>query len=426
MPAFSYHNGALYAERVSLTAIAEEFGTPCYVYSRAGIEDAWRAFDRAFGTRPHLVCYAVKANGNLAVLNLLARLGSGFDIVSVGELERVLAAGGDPGKIVFSGVGKRADEMLRALTVGIHCFNVESLPELVRLDQIAARLGRRAPVALRVNPDVDADTHPYIATGSKANKFGIPAREAEGAYREAMRMRHIEVRGVAVHIGSQLTRLDPMLEALDQVLGLVARLEAQGLALSDIDVGGGLGIRYRDESPPTPAAYVHAVLTRLGGTPLSVITEPGRALVGPNGVLLTRIEYLKDTETRHFAVVDAAMNDLVRPALYDAWHDIVPISSRPGAERSYEIVGPVCESGDFFGSGRALNLLPGDVLCVCAAGAYGFSMGSTYNARPLPAEVLVDGERAHLIRRRGTVEDLMSGERIPLGEDARASRGPFL
>jgi len=415
MQPFSYRNGALYVEGVALTAIAEEFGTPCYVYSRGGIEGAWRAFDSAFGGHPHLVCYAVKANGNLAVLNLLARLGSGFDIVSGGELERVLSAGGDPGKVVFSGVGKRADEMLRALEVGIHCFNIESLPELQRLDQIASRIKVRAPVAIRVNPDVDAKTHPYIATGTNANKFGIPAREAEAVYAEAMDLAHIEVRGIAVHIGSQLTRLEPVLEAVDQVLGLVARLDAQGIALRHIDIGGGLGIRYRNESPPTPAAYAHAILTRLGGTPLSVITEPGRAVVGPNGVLLTRVEYLKDVEQRHFAIVDAAMNDLVRPALYDAWHDIVPVERRPGPECRYEIAGPVCESGDFLGSERALNLSPGDVLAVCAAGAYGASMSSTYNTRPRAAEVLADGERIHLVRRRDTVQDLMSGEVIPPG-----------
>jgi diaminopimelate decarboxylase len=413
MQPFSYRNGSLYVEGVALTAIAEEFGTPCYVYSRGGIEGAWRAFDSAFGSHPHLVCYAVKANGNLAVLNLLARLGSGFDIVSGGELERVLSAGGDPGKVVFSGVGKRADEMLRALEVGIHCFNIESLPELQRLDQIASRINVRAPVAIRVNPDVDAKTHPYIATGTNANKFGIPAREAEAVYAGAMDLAHIEVRGIAVHIGSQLTRLDPVLEALDQVLGLVARLDAQGIALRHIDIGGGLGIRYREESPPTPAAYAKAILTRLGGMPLSVITEPGRAVVGPNGVLLTRVEYLKDVEQRHFAIVDAAMNDLMRPALYDAWHDIVPVERRPGPERRYEIAGPVCESGDFLGLGRALNLSPGDVLAVCAAGAYGASMSSTYNTRPRAAEILADGERIHLVRRRGTVQDLMSGELIP-------------
>ncbi|MDQ3774795.1 MAG: diaminopimelate decarboxylase [Pseudomonadota bacterium] len=413
MQPFYYRNGALYVEGLALTAIAEEFGTPCYVYSRGGIEGAWRAFDGAFGSHPHLVCYAVKANGNLAVLNLLARLGSGFDIVSGGELERVLSAGGDPGKIVFSGVGKRADEMLHALEVGIHCFNIESLPELRRLDQIASRIDVRAPVAIRVNPDVDAKTHPYIATGTKASKFGIPARDAEAVYAEAIDLAYIDVRGIAVHIGSQLTRLDPVLEALDQVLGLVARLDAQGIALRHIDIGGGLGIRYREESPPTPAAYAKAILTRLGGTPLSVITEPGRAVVGPNGVLLTRVEYLKDVEQRHFAIVDAAMNDLVRPALYDAWHDIVPVERSPGPERRYEIAGPVCESGDLLGSGRALNLAPGDVLAVCAAGAYGSSMSSTYNTRPRAAEVLADGERIHLVRRRGTVQDLMSGEVIP-------------
>jgi diaminopimelate decarboxylase len=415
MQPFSYRNGSLYVEGVALTAIAEEFGTPCYVYSRGGIEGAWRAFDGAFGSHPHLVCYAVKANGNLAVLNLLARLGSGFDIVSGGELERVLSAGGDPGKVVFSGVGKRADEMLRALEAGIHCFNIESLPELQRLDQIASTINVRAPVAIRVNPDVDAKTHPYIATGTNANKFGIPAREAEAVYAETTDLAHIEVRGIAVHIGSQLTRLDPVLEALDQVLGLVARLDAQGIALRHIDIGGGLGIRYREESPPTPAAYAKAILTRLGGTPLSVIAEPGRAVVGPNGVLLTRVEYLKDVEQRHFAIVDAAMNDLVRPALYDAWHDIVPVERRPGPERRYDIAGPVCESGDFLGSGRALNLSSGDVLAVCAAGAYGASMSSTYNTRPRAAEILGDGERIHLVRRRETVQDLMSGEVIPLG-----------
>jgi diaminopimelate decarboxylase len=413
MQSFAYRNGALHAEGVPLADIATAFGTPCYVYSRSGIESAWRAFDGAFADHPHLVCYAVKANGNLAILSCLARLGSGFDIVSVGELERVLAAGGDPAKVVFSGVGKRADEMRRALEAGIHCFNLESIPELERLDRIASELGVRAPVAVRVNPDVDAGTHPYIATGNHANKFGIPAAEAEAVYRRAMDMANIEVRGITVHIGSQLTRLEPLLEALEQVLGLVARLGSQGIALQHIDVGGGLGIRYRDEEPPTPEAYAQAVLGRLSGTRLLVITEPGRAVVGPNGVLLTRVEYLKDAGTKHFAIVDAAMNDLMRPALYDAWHDIVRVEPPSGAARCYEIAGPVCESGDFLGSERVLALSPGDVLAVRAAGAYGSSMSSTYNARPRIPEVLVDGGRVHLVRQRGSVQELMAGELIP-------------
>jgi diaminopimelate decarboxylase len=413
---FGYRQGRLHAEGVDLEAVAQEFGTPCYVYSRGILEARWREFDRAFGDRAHLVCYAVKASSNLAVLEVLARLGSGFDIVSGGELERVLAAGGDAGRVMFSGVGKTRAEMTRALEVGVRCFNVESVPELDRLAAVAAGRGQRAPVSLRVNPDVDPETHPYIATGLRDSKFGIPIDEAESLYRRAASMGPIEVVGLDCHIGSQLTGVGPFLDALERLLGLVDRLAVSGLRLRHLDLGGGLGIRYRDEFPPTPAELVGALLRRLQGVDLEVLIEPGRAVVGPAGVLLTRVEYVKRASARDFVVVDAAMNDLLRPALYGAWHPIVPVTPRPGPGRRCDVVGPVCETGDFLGKDRSLDVEPGDLLAVESAGAYGFAMSSSYNSRPRGAEVLVDGDRAYLVRRRESVADLLAGERgLPEG-----------
>ncbi len=412
MDHFNYRNGRLYAEGVPLDDIAVAVGTPTYVYSRATLERHWHAFDEALGDHPHQVHYAVKANSNLAVLNLLARLGSGFDIVSGGELLRVAAAGGDPGRVVFSGIGKGDDELRLALDHGIHCFNVESEAELQRLDAIARERGERAPVALRVNPDIDPQTHPYISTGLKENKFGIDIRRAEALYREAAALAGIRLIGVACHIGSQILELSPFLEALDRVLELTDRLKAAGIDLEHIDIGGGLGIRYRDERPPEPREYARAVKARLAGRPLALHVEPGRAIAGNAGVLLTRVRYLKDGVDRHFAIVDAAMNDLLRPALYQAWQDIVPVAPRvEGEVRRYDIVGPVCETGDFLGKDRELNIQPGDLLAVRSAGAYGFVMSSNYNSRPRAAEVMVDGDRFRVVRERETYDDLMRGER---------------
>ena len=418
MNPFSYQDRHLCAEKVRLAEVAERVGTPCYVYSRACIEDRFRAFDAALAGRDHLVCYAVKANSNLAVLNLLARLGSGFDIVSGGELERVLAAGGDPAKIVFSGVGKTREEMRRALTAGIHCFNVESEAELDILDGVAGELGRQAPVALRVNPDVDPFTHPYIATGLKHNKFGIDIARAEAAYQRARSLSNLRVVGVGCHIGSQLTDMAPFLEALDRVLALAGALMDRGVALEHLDLGGGLGIRYNEEQPPEPGDYVRAILGRLQGADarfgkIRLIFEPGRAIVGNAGLLLTRVLFLKLGDDRNFAVVDAAMNDLMRPSLYDAWHDIAPVAvDAPRTLRTYDVVGPVCESGDFLGRDRQLGIEAGDLLAVVSAGAYGFSMSSNYNTRPRVAEVMVDGDRIHIVRRRETVAELFAPESL--------------
>lgn len=411
MDYFEYRDGELCAEQVPLSAIAERFGTPCYVYSRATLERHWRAFDRAFGDRPHLVCYAVKANSNLAVLNVLARLGSGFDIVSVGELERVLAAGGDPAKVVFSGVGKREDELRRALEVGIRCFNVEVPGELDRLNRIAGELGKVAPVSLRVNPDVDARTHPYISTGLRENKFGIDIDDALNHYRHAAGLPHLRVVGIDCHIGSQLTSVAPFIDALDRVLALAEKLKGEGIEIHHLDIGGGLGIRYDDETPPEPADYAAALAAKLAGLDYEIIMEPGRAIVGNAGVLLTRVEYLKSNSLKHFAVVDAAMNDLIRPSLYEAWQAIIPVRPSDAApKRTYDIVGPVCETGDFLGKDRELSLSEGDLLAVRSAGAYGFSMSSNYNSRPRPAEVMADGDKVHLVRRREALADLFRGE----------------
>jgi diaminopimelate decarboxylase len=413
MDHFHYHGAHLHAEDVSLKEIAERFGTPCFVYSRATLERHWRAFDKAFGDHPHLICYAVKANANLAVLNVLARLGSGFDIVSVGELERVIAAGGDPAKTVFSGVGKRVDEMRRALEVGIRCFNVESLSELERLNQVAGALGTKAPVSLRVNPDVDPQTHPYISTGMKDNKFGIEAGLALAAYRRAAELPHLEIQGIDCHIGSQLTGLRPFIDALERVLHLVERIRAEGIKLQHLDVGGGLGVRYIDENPPEPSDYAASLIDRLMDLPYEILIEPGRAIAGNAGVLLTRVEYLKPTEYKHFAIVDAAMNDLLRPALYQANQGIVPVDQESGGEEAvYDIVGPVCETADFLGKGRRLRLLPGDLLAVRTSGAYGFVMSSNYNSRPRGAEVMVDGSEAYLVRQAECVADLFALESV--------------
>ncbi len=413
MDHFLYRDGRLHAEDVDLEALAATYGTPAYVYSRATLTRHFQVMTTALGDQPHLICYAVKANANLAVLDVLARLGSGFDIVSGGELARVLHAGGDPAKVVFSGVGKRAAELEQALSMGIRCFNVESIPELRRLDGVARTHGVTAPVSLRVNPDVDAQTHPYIATGLKDNKFGIPIAEAEAVYRLAAELPGIRVVGVDCHIGSQLTKTAPFVDALDLVLALVDRLAALGIHLEHLDVGGGLGIRYRDETPPDPAEYAAALRQRLAGRSLQLVLEPGRVLVGNAGILLTRVEYLKAQGERHFAIVDAGMNDLLRPALYQAWQEIVPVRAHPERpEQVYDVVGPVCETADFLGKARPLRIAEGDLLAVRSAGAYGFVMASQYNARPRPPELLVDGARVHVARERESVTDLWAGESL--------------
>lgn len=412
MDAFNYRDDELFAEGVALSAIAERFGTPTYVYSRAHIEAQYLAYAEALAGMPHLVCFAVKANSNLGVLNVLARLGAGFDIVSRGELERVLAAGGQADKIVFSGVGKTRDDMRRALEVGVHCFNVESAEELERLQLVAAELGVRAPVSLRVNPDVDAGTHPYISTGLKENKFGIDIATAEDVYIRAAQLPNLDIVGVDCHIGSQLTTLEPFIDALDRLLDLVDRLGECGIYLRHIDLGGGLGVRYRDEEPPLAADYVKAVRQRLDGRDLALVFEPGRFIVANAGVLLTRVEYLKHTEHKDFAIVDAAMNDLIRPALYQAWMDVSAVQPRDAEPRTYDIVGPICETGDFLAKERSLALAEGDLLAVHSAGAYGFVMSSNYNTRGRAAEVLVDGDQAVEVRRRETVAELFAGESL--------------
>lgn len=410
MDHFQLRDGVLHCEEVPLGELAAQVGTPAYVYSRATLTRHYHAFRAALEGTPHQVCFAVKANSSLAVLNVLARLGSGFDIVSGGELERVLRAGGDPAHVVFSGVGKTRDEMRRALQVGIHCFNVESQPELEQLNAVAGELGLLAPVALRVNPDVDADTHPYIATGLRENKFGVDIDAAPELYREAAAMPHLVIRGVGFHIGSQLTRLDPFTDALRRVLALAETLEAAGIPLEHIDVGGGLGVRYRDENPPEPAAYAAALREVLGDRPLKVMLEPGRAIAANAGVFLTRVAFLKHTPHKDFAIVDGAMNDLIRPALYGAWQDIVPVRPRAEPARRYDVVGPVCETGDFLGRDRELSLAPGDLLAVRSAGAYGYVMASNYNSRPRPPEVMVDGDAFFVVNRREQVDHLMMRE----------------
>lgn len=412
MEAFNVRDGQLFAEDVALSAITERFGTPTYVYSRAHIEQQYRSYTDALQGLPHLVCFAVKANSNLAVLNVLARLGSGFDIVSRGELERVIAAGGDPAKVVFSGVGKTRDDMRRALEVGVHCFNVESTEELERLQKVAAELGVKAPVSLRVNPDVDAQTHPYISTGLKENKFGVDIEEAEAIYARAAELPNLEVKGVDCHIGSQLTQLEPFIDALDRLLALIDRLAERGIVIRHLDLGGGLGVRYRDETPPPASDYIRAIRERLGNRQLTLVFEPGRYIVANAGLLLTRVEYLKHTTHKDFAIIDAAMNDLIRPALYQAWMEVTPVVQRSGEKRTYDLVGPICETGDFLAKGRELALVEGDLLTVRSAGAYGFVMSSNYNTRGRAAEVLVDGDKAHEVRRRETVQELYAGESL--------------
>ena len=414
MNPFSYRNGELHAEAVPLSRIAAQFGTPCYVYSRAELTRAWRDFDAAFAGRDHLLCYAVKANPNLGVLNVFARLGSGFDIVSGGELARVVAAGGDPRKVVFSGVGKTAAEMHQALQAGILCFNVESTPELELLSRVAGEMGVTAPVSLRVNPDVDAKTHPYIATGLKENKFGVAYTDAPAVYRRARELPHLRIEGVDCHIGSQLTEVAPFIAALERVLALVDALARDGITIHHIDLGGGLGIRYQDETPPPVAEYAKALLAALGNRPQKLLFEPGRLLTGNAGVLLSTVLYLKPGQDKNFAIVDAAMNDLMRPALYEAWHDVLPLRETTSAGKSYDIVGPVCESGDFLARDRQLAVNPGDLIAIASAGAYGMSMSSNYNTRPRAAEIMVDGDRIHLIRDRETIAILMANEhRLP-------------
>jgi diaminopimelate decarboxylase len=413
MDHFHYQANELFAENVALSTIAEQFGTPSYVYSRATLERHWHAFDDAFSSFRHSVCYAVKANSNLAVLNVLARLGSGFDIVSGGELARVLAAGGQANRVVFSGVGKTVAEIKYALEQGVRCFNVESIPELERINTIAGELGKRAPVSIRVNPDVDAQTHPYISTGLKENKFGIAIEQAEAVYLQAQKMVHIEIVGIDCHIGSQLTSVTPFVDALHRVLALVDSLAESDIHLSHLDIGGGLGITYCDESPPTPAKYASALIPLLADRDLEILLEPGRAIAGNAGVLLTRIEYLKSTEDRQFAIVDAAMNDLLRPALYQSWQDIQPVlKAHTEPAKKYDIVGPVCETGDFLGKERLLAIKAGDLLAVHSAGAYGFTMSSNYNSRPRVAEIMVDGDNVHLVRARESVESLYAGEEV--------------
>ncbi|UQY37132.1 diaminopimelate decarboxylase [Pseudomonas fulva] len=414
MNTFEYRDGSLFAEGVALSAVAQRFGTPTYVYSRAHIEAQYRAYADALAGMPHLVCFAVKANSNIGVLNVLARLGAGFDIVSSGELERVLAAGGEPSRIVFSGVGKSRDDMRRALEVGVHCFNVESGVELERLQKVAAEMDVKAPVSLRVNPDVDAGTHPYISTGLKENKFGIDIEQAEAVYARAAELPNIEVVGVDCHIGSQLTTLEPFLDALDRLLLLIDKLAARGIVIKHLDLGGGLGVQYRDEQPPLAGDYIAAVRKRLAGRDLALVFEPGRFIVANGGVLLTQVEYLKHTEHKDFAIIDAAMNDLIRPALYQAWMEVSPVQPRNGEARSYDLVGPICETGDFLAKDRQLVLEEGDLLAVRSAGAYGFVMSSNYNTRGRAAEVMVDGEQAYEVRRRETLDELFAGEsRLP-------------
>ena len=415
MDHFPYRDGSLYAENIAVSDIASTHGTPCYIYSRAALEGAFREYQRALDGCQHLICYAVKANSNLAVLDVLARLGAGFDIVSGGELQRVVAAGGDPAKTVFSGVGKRPQEMRQALELGIACFNLESAAELEVLNGVAAELNRKAPVSVRVNPDVDAQTHPYISTGLRENKFGVSMEEAQRVYLRARELEHIEIVGMDCHIGSQLTDISPFIDALQRLLALVDELAALGIELQHLDLGGGLGVRYRDEQPPSIADYIAAIREEMGERPLQLMFEPGRSIAANAGLLVTRVEYLKRTPENNFALVDAAMNDMLRPALYQAWLDIRNIREHADVPaEQWEVVGPVCETGDFLGKQRTLSIRQGDLLALSGAGAYGFTMSSNYNSRPRAAEVMVDGESVHLVRERETLTDIMRGEhRLP-------------
>ena len=413
MDYFDYRSGQLFAEDVAVTDIAAEFGSPAYIYSRATLERHWQAFDQAFSGQAHSICYAVKANSNLAVLNVLAKLGSGFDIVSAGELARVLASGGRADRTVFSGVGKTVAEIRFALEQKIRCFNVESVPELERINQIAAEMGLMAAISIRVNPDVDAQTHPYISTGLKENKFGIAIEQAESVYAQAQAMNNLDVVGIDCHIGSQLTTVTPFVDALKRVLVLIDKLAENGIVLSHLDIGGGLGINYKDETPPTPAEYAAALRELLIDRDLEILLEPGRAIAGNAGILVTKVEYIKPTEDRKFAIVDAAMNDLLRPALYQSWQEIQSVVQDETVQtEKYDIVGPICETGDFLGKDRSLAIKPGDLLAIRSAGAYGFTMSSNYNSRPRVAEIMVDGDQVHLVRERETVESLFAGEHL--------------
>jgi diaminopimelate decarboxylase len=412
MTFFSRKNGALHVEAVSLTEIAERFGTPTYVYSRAALTAAFNAYKDALTGRDALVCYAVKANSNLAILNVFARLGAGFDIVSGGELARVIAAGGDPAKVVFSGVGKSTTEMRAALEAGILCFNVESAAELEQLNAVAARLGKKAPVSLRVNPNVDPKTHPYISTGLKSNKFGVAFEDARSLYRRAASLPNIAIHGLDCHIGSQLLDPAPAAEAAEKILGLADELATDGIHLSHLDFGGGMGIQYSDETVPTASEYLAAILKLTAGRKEKLLFEPGRSLVGNAGLLLTKVEVLKPGSEKNFAIIDAAMNDLMRPALYDAYHDIVTVTESSSNSQCWEVVGPVCESGDFLGHARNLQIASGDLLAIMSAGAYGMTMSSNYNTRPRAAEILVDGSSVHIARRRETVAELFAQESV--------------
>ena len=414
MDFFQYKNEQLYVEDLPVKQLAEEFGTPLYIYSRATLERHWHAFDSALGEHPHLICYAVKANSNIGILNIMAKLGSGFDIVSQGELERVLAAGGEASKVVFSGVAKSRAEIMRALEVGIRCFNVESIAELYRINQIAGEMGKVAPISLRVNPDVDAHTHPYISTGLKENKFGVSVDEAREVYKLAATLPHVKITGMDCHIGSQLTELQPFLDATDRLIRLMEQLKEDGIKLKHLDLGGGLGVTYTNETPPHPSDYATALLNKLKNyEDLEIILEPGRAIAANAGILVAKVQYLKSNESRNFAITDTGMNDMIRPALYEAYMNIIEIDRTLGREKAiYDVVGPVCETSDFLGKQRELAIAEGDYIAQRSAGAYGASMSSNYNSRPRTAEVLVDGNKAHLIRRRENLSELWALESI--------------
>ena len=414
MDFFQYKNEQLYVEDLPIKQLAEEFGTPLYIYSRATLERHWHAFDSALGNHPHLICYAVKANSNIGILNIMAKLGSGFDIVSQGELERVLAAGGEASKVVFSGVAKSRAEIMRALEVGIRCFNVESVAELHHINQIAGEMGKVAPISLRVNPDVDAHTHPYISTGLKENKFGVSVDEAREVYKLAATLPHVKITGMDCHIGSQLTELQPFLDATDRLIRLIEQLKEDGITLKHLDLGGGLGVTYTDETPPHPSDYAAALLNKLKGYEnLEIILEPGRAIAANAGILVAKVQYLKSNESRNFAITDTGMNDMIRPALYEAYMNIIEIDRTLEREKTiYDVVGPVCETSDFLGKQRELAIAEGDYIAQRSAGAYGASMSSNYNSRPRTAEVLVDGDKAHLIRRRENLSELWALESI--------------
>lgn len=413
MDFFQYKNNRLYAEDLPVAQLAQEFGTPLYIYSKATLERHWHAFDNAFGDHPHLICFAVKSNSNIAILQTMAKLGSGFDIVSQGELERVLIAGGDASKVVFSGVAKTEKEIERALEVGIRCFNVESQPELLRINEVAGRMGKIAPISLRVNPDVDAKTHPYISTGLKENKFGVSVEQAREVYRLAATLEHVKITGMDCHIGSQLTELQPFLDATDRLIVLIEQLKQDGIVLKHLDLGGGLGVTYTDETPPHPTDYTKALLEKLKAFDLEIILEPGRAISANSGILVTKVEYIKTNENRNFAIVDAGMNDMIRPALYEAHMNIVEIDRTLEREKAiYDVVGPICETSDFLGKQRELSIAAGDYLVQRSAGAYGASMSSNYNSRPRTPEVMVDGDKAYLIRRRETYENLWQLENL--------------